>query len=239
MLTDNTGQKISAYFPGPLTMADLNNQISEESDIDLSQSKLQRLGIDMSSLHAPESSGRKDELSDVKIGLNEFNKSIQGYARKFNESTNTNVDLSQHLEQFKQKIHDLQMELGSDGPNSDPYKITIQSIRKFGDSQPQEFQSTQNQKQSGPTSRFGGHQQNASFSSGGLSYQPPQLQSTQKYKADPIGNLNEQLEYHRLKYYDQFLPSDQKVLGNPLKFLKYKVQQHNRYNLEHVLDQLI
>ena len=30
----------------------------------------------MSSLHAPESSGRKDELSDVKIGLNEFNKSI-------------------------------------------------------------------------------------------------------------------------------------------------------------------
>jgi hypothetical protein len=30
----------------------------------------------MSSLHAPESSEKKDELSDVKAGLMEFNKSI-------------------------------------------------------------------------------------------------------------------------------------------------------------------
>lgn len=31
----------------------------------------------MSSLHAPESSEKKDELSDVKTGLQEFNRSIQ------------------------------------------------------------------------------------------------------------------------------------------------------------------
>lgn len=40
---------------------------------------------------------------------------------------------------------------------------------------------------------------------------------------DPIGNLLEQLEYHRIKYYDSYMPEEHKVLNNPLKYLKYKI----------------
>lgn len=132
MLTDN---RKSAYFPAALTLADLDNRSSGDSDVDLSQSKLQRLGIDMSSVHAPESSAKKDDFSDVKAGLHEFNKSIQTYNRKFNESS----ELSNHMEQFKQKLHDLQQELGSEPPTSDPYKISIHSIRKIGEQSGPQF----------------------------------------------------------------------------------------------------
>ncbi|CAK65202.1 unnamed protein product (macronuclear) [Paramecium tetraurelia] len=240
MLTDTNRNKVSAYFPAALTLADLQNDqiMSEDSDVDLSQSKLQRLGIDMSSLHAPESSDKKDELSDVKTGLQEFNRSIQQYTKKFNESQShqDRYNLSSNIEQFKQKIQELQVELQTDPPTSDPYKISLHSIRQTTDTKtPQTF--TTNKQPNNQT-------QNQSYSSGAQSYQLPHLHSTnnktvQNTRPDPFGNLSEKLEYHRIKYYDQFMPDNQKLLNNPLKYLKYKLDCQNRFNMEHCLDSLI
>ncbi|CAD8123947.1 unnamed protein product [Paramecium sonneborni] len=240
MLTDTNRNKVSAYFPATLTLADLQNDqiISEDSDIDLSQSKLQRLGIDISSLHAPESSDKKDELSDVKTGLQEFNKSIQQYTKKFNESQRhqDRFNLSSNIEQFKQKIQELQVELQTDPPTSDPYKISLHSIRQTTDTKTPQTYTTTN-KQPNQT-------QNQSYSSAGQSYQLPHLNSTnyktlQNTRPDPFGNLSEKLEYHRIKYYDQFMPDNQKLLNNPLKYLKYKLDCQNRFSMEHCLDSLI
>lgn len=68
------------------------------------------MGVDISSLHAPDSSAHKggdnNELEDVKARFNDFSRSVHGYSRKFT-TDNTQQDISVRIENFKQKIHDL------------------------------------------------------------------------------------------------------------------------------------
>ncbi|CAK75856.1 unnamed protein product (macronuclear) [Paramecium tetraurelia] len=225
-----------------LTLADLDQQsISEDSAMDLDQSQLHRLGIDISNIQAADVT-QNDEPS----------KSIMHFSKKNSDST-TNVDLTQHIFQFKQKIQDLQLELGSD--RSDPYEISIHSFKNQEDNSQNKGlcvsealgtninsqNQLKNQDQQNSTS-YQFKAPNTSLSSGGLSYNLPHLNSTGNkapLNANPIGNLYEQLEYHRLKFYDSYMPEQHKVLNNPLKFLKYKLHQQNRYAFDHCLDCLI
>ncbi|CAD8063000.1 unnamed protein product [Paramecium sonneborni] len=227
-----------------LTLADLDQQsISEDSAIDLDQSQLHKLGIDISNIQAA-------DLTQID---EQHSKSIIRFSKKNSDST-TNIDLTHHIYQFKQKIQDLQLELGSD--RSDPYQISLHSFKNQDDNSQNQgicvsealgtnVRSQNQQKnyaQQNQTSNQFKVPNTSQQSSGGLSYNIPHLNSTgnqASHNVNPIGNIYEQLEYHKLKFYDSYMPEQHKVLNNPLKFLKYKLHQQNRYAFDHCLDCLI
>ena len=57
--------------------------------------------------------------------------------------------------------------------------------------------------------------------------------------ANNSNNVNgghlENLEIHKLKYYDSFLPNNLKTLNSPFKLLKYKIQNRDKNNLQNCI----